>query len=246
MASQERVGETFVELADTLAADYDVIEFLYMLSERCVSLLDIAGAGVALADPTGALWAAASSSERMRSVELFEIQNQDGPCQDAWRSTAAVLEPDLERHGLQRWPHFTPVALAAGYASVYALPMRLRSVGIGALNLFCEEADGLDQPNQALGQAMADVATIGILHERIASEQSVLAEQLQGALQSRIVIEQAKGVISAQLDVDTETAFDLLRRYARSRHERLGDVAAAAAARTLPLDALASASQHSE
>lgn len=224
MAREELLGRTFVELADTLVDSFDLIEFLHLLADRCVALLGASEAGVVLADPAGNLRVLASSSERMRNLELFEVQNHDGPCLDTWRSGTPTSEADLAG-STDRWPRFSPVALAAGFASAYALPMRLRDNRIGALNLFADQPDGLSLADAALGQAMADVASISILQERFAHEHHALTDQLQTALNSRVILEQAKGVVAEQAKLDMDGAFDLLRGYARGHHRRLGEVA---------------------
>jgi hypothetical protein len=238
VARQELLGRAFVELADTLVDGYDLIDFLHLLGDRCVALLGVSEAGVVLADAGGALRVLASSSERMRNLELLEVQNQDGPCLDAWRTGAAASEADLARHGPARWPHFAPAALECGFQSVYALPMRLRETRIGALNLFADEPGALSDEDAELGQAMADVASIGILQERFAHEQVVLTDQLQSALNSRIVLEQAKGVVAEQTKLDMDSAFGLLRGYARNHSRRLGEVATDVVQRRLSAAAL--------
>jgi hypothetical protein len=226
------IGRVFVELADTLVDGYDVIDFLQGLTRHCVALLDVAEVGVALEDSSGILWPIASSSERMRALELIEIQREDGPCLDCWRTGEAVRADDLESAHV-RWPRFVPAALQAGFRSVYALPLRLRTDRIGALNLFAERSIGLSEDDAALGQALADVATIGILHERSLRERSVVNEQLRAALDSRIAIEQAKGMVAEQSGIDVDTAFALIRRHARDRNAKLTDVAVAIIKRQL-------------
>jgi len=225
VAREGLIGRTFVELADTLVEGYDVIEFLHSLAERCVSLLGVTEAGVVLVDVAGNLRALASSSERMRLLELLELQQQDGPCLDCWRDGGPVRADDLAVPG-GRWPRFAPAALGGGFRSVYALPLRLRSERIGALNLFADRTGALSQDDEALGQAMADVATIGILHERSVRERDTVTVQLQAALDSRVAVEQAKGMVAEQAGVDMDEAFKLLRNHARDHNHRLGDVVA--------------------
>ena len=237
MAREELIGRTFVELADTLVEDYDVIEFLHLLAERCVELLGVSEAGVVLFDAHGRLRPLASSSERMQLVELIEVQTEDGPCLDCCRDGRPVLEDDLEAAS-GRWPHFAPAALDAGFRSTYAVPMRLREERIGALNLFADRVNGLTETDQALGQAMADVATIGLLHERVLQEHAVVSGQLQTALNSRIAVEQAKGLIAERAHLDMSEAFDLLRGYARHHNRRLGDVVAEVLNRELSAEQL--------
>jgi hypothetical protein len=238
VARLDLLSRTFVELADTLVEGYDPIEFLHRLAERCVSVLGVAEAGVVLADAQGQLRALASSSERMRVLELIEVQRQDGPCLDCWRSGDVVREDHLAEAAV-RWPHFAPPALAAGFASVYAVPMRLRDVRLGALNLFANQPAGLAGPDETLAQAMADVATIGILHERFIRQREEVAEQLQVAFNTRVVLEQAKGVVAEAAGIDMDEAFAQLRHYARHHNLLLSDVARRVIDRALATEALA-------
>jgi GAF domain-containing protein len=224
MADERSVTRTLVELADTLVDDYDLIQFLQLLTTRCAELLGCTDAGVALADDAGRLHVLASSSERMRLLELIEVQRNNGPCFDAWTTGQQIRADHLEDE-VARWPSFGPQALAAGYQSVYAIPLRLRDQRIGALNLFGDAPGSLSLDDHDLGQAMADVATIGILHERFLEEHRQLSEQLQGALTSRVSLEQAKGVLAEQAGVDVDEAFDLLRGHARRTSRKLADVA---------------------
>jgi len=216
--------DTLVELADTMVADFDVIDFLHLLTSRSVALLSASAAGVMLADPRGALRVAASSNEAAGMLELFQIQNDQGPCLDCFRTGQPVSAADLAGRG-QRWPRFAAVAAQSGFQAVEALPMRLREQVIGALNLFRSEPGPLEPAELRVGQALADVATIGLLHERNVRRSDTLAEQLQGALNSRVVIEQAKGKLAERLGTDMDHAFALLRDYARNSNQRLTDVA---------------------
>lgn len=238
MAREDLVAHTFVELADTLVEGYDPIEFLHRLTERCVSLLGMTEAGVVLADSQGQLRALASSSERMHLIELIEVQRQDGPCLDCWRSGEAVREDHLTE-ATARWPHFAPAALEAGFGSVYAIPMRLRDERLGALNLFANGPRGLVAPDETLAQALADVATIGILNERFIRQREEVSEQLQIAFTTRVVLEQAKGVVAQANSTDMDEAFALLRGYARHHNLLLSDVAKRVIARELAVDGLA-------
>ncbi|MGH9153322.1 MAG: GAF and ANTAR domain-containing protein [Acidimicrobiales bacterium] len=215
---------TLVELADTLVDDFDVIEMLTVLVDRCVELLDVSAAGVMLAAPDGDLRVAASSSEAMRVVELFEIQAQEGPCPDCFRSGEAIVNGDLAS-GDGRWPAFAPVALAGGFASVHAVPLRLRGHVVGALNLFGSGPGELGEADVVAARALADVATIAIVQHRVAGEAQVLAEQLTHALTSRVVIEQAKGVLAERVGTGVDEAFSRLRAFARRSNRRLTDVA---------------------
>ena len=234
MASRETLlARTFVDVSDTLVADFDVIDFLAMLAGRCVELLGVSEAGLMLADSEGVLRVAASSSQTMNLLELFELQHDDGPCVDCFRTKAPVREDDLDE-AVSRWPRFGPEAIGAGFKAVYALPMRLRDQVIGSLNLLRAEPGALDGDELLVAQALADVATIGILQHRAASETRLVADQLEHALKSRIVIEQAKGVLSARADVDMDAAFAGMRAYARNHNQRLTEVATAIADGSLP------------
>jgi len=224
MAREALVARTFVELADSLTDDFDVVDLLTLLTDRCVDVLDVAAAGLMLAAPQGELRVLASSSETIRLVELFELQSEEGPCLDCYRTGEPVSQPELSgAHA--RWPRFAPVAGEAGFRSVHALPMRLRDTVIGALNLFRTTSSVLEEADLVIGQAMADVATIAILHNRAASQAQLLSEQLNLALNSRIVIEQAKGMLAERATIGVDEAFEGLRAYARSHGLRLVTVA---------------------
>jgi GAF domain-containing protein len=218
------LSDTFVELADTMVADFDVIDFLQMLSDRSVMLLSASAAGVMLADPRGELRVAASSNEAAGFLELFQLQNDQGPCLDCFRTGRAVTATDLTGPD-PRWPRFAAAAVDYGFRTVEALPMRLRDHVIGALNLFRADPGPFDPTDLRLGQALADVATIGLLHERNVRRSETVAEQLQAALNSRVIIEQAKGKLAERLGMDMDRAFVLLRDYARNSNQRLTDVA---------------------
>jgi GAF domain-containing protein len=218
------LARTVVELADNLVDDFDIVELLSTLSERCVDVLDIAAAGIMLADANGNLRAMTSSSEAMRVVELFEVQSQEGPCLDCYRTGQPVVNQDLARVN-GRWPRFAPVAVDAGFLAADAIPMRLRGQVIGALNLFRTETGSLDDDDVAIAQALADFATIAILQNRVAIEQRDVNAQLTAALSSRVAIEQAKGMIAERQQLAVDQAFDRLRRHARNHNLRLADVA---------------------
>ena len=222
----ELLSATFVELTDTLVAGFDVIDFLHMLTSRSAQLLDVDAAGLLLADPRGELRIVAASSEVARLIELFQIQNDEGPCLDCFRTGQPVHAADLAT-AAQRWPRFAPAARQAGFAAVQALPMRLREQVIGALNLFRAGPGAFATADIRVGQALADVATIGLLHERGMRRSDTLNEQLQTALNSRVVIEQAKGKLAERLGVDMDQAFSLLRDFARARNRRLSELAQA-------------------
>jgi GAF domain-containing protein len=227
MTREADVVRSLVEMADTLVEDYDVVDLLTGLADRCVSLLGVSAAGVMLASPAGSLALVASSSEAMRLLELFELQQQEGPCLDAFRTGERVGHENLEA-GAGRWPSFSAAARKAGFASASALPLRLREVTLGALNLLSVTRAPMDEADVIVARAFADLATLSIVQHRASAETHSLNEQLSGALTSRIVIEQAKGVISERTDVDLAQAFSRLRAYARNHNLRLTDVARAA------------------
>ena len=224
MNRERRLAETFVELADTLVDDFDVIDFLQVLAARCVELLDVAAAGIVLAGQGDSLMTVAASDERARLLELFEIQTDEGPCRDCYQLGAAVANVDLGG-ARQRWPQFAPQAITAGFRSANALPLRLRSQVIGSLNLFHADTGGLDSEELRTAQALADAATIGILQQRTIHRGEVVTGQLQTALTSRIIIEQAKGVLAERLRISTDDAFAVLRAAARSRNRLLSELA---------------------
>jgi GAF domain-containing protein len=226
------LSDVFVELADTLVDDFDVIDFMHLLTERCVQVMGISAAGLMLADDAGRLQVAAASSEPCRLLETFQLQTDEGPCVDCFASGQPVAAPDLSRS--ERWLHFASAAVEVGFLSVHAVPMRLRAQTIGALSFFTGERGALDESLLRLGRALADVATIGLLQQRAIHHRDLLADQLQTALSSRIVIEQAKGILAERLHVDIDQAFALLRRGARSHNRRLSDLAYAIVAGTEP------------
>ncbi len=218
------LSETFVELTDTMVADFDMIDFLHVLTDRSVQLLDVAAAGLLLADPRGELRVIAASSEAARLLELFQLQSDQGPCLDCYRGGQPVQIPDMAA-AAGRWPRFAAAATEAGFVAVQALPMRLRDQVIGALNFFAVTPGAFDPADVRIGQALADVATIGLLHERSMRESNVLNEQMQTALNSRVVIEQAKGKLAERFGLDMDRAFGILRDQARARNLRLAELA---------------------
>ena len=226
----------FVELADTLVAGYDLMEFLRVLAERCVELLEVDAAGLLLADAGGVLRLVAASTEQARILELFQIQDDVGPCVDCYRTGQVVSVADISAAGAAgRWPRFAEAAREAGFAGVHAIPMRLRDQVIGTLNLFGAVPGDLDPAVARAARALVDVATIGILQERAVREREIVAGQLQVALNSRVVIEQAKGILAERLKVTPDAAFMLLRRYARDHNHRLTELAGDVIRGTAPM-----------
>ena len=220
----ERLAGVFVEVADTLVADFDVVDFLHLITARAAELVPDSAVGLMLADHQGRLRFMGASTEATRLLELFQLQNDQGPCLDCFRTGVGVVNADLH-DGDTPWPRFAPRAVEAGFRSVHAVPLRLRSETIGALNVFGRQPTRLEPADAHLVQALADVATIGLMQERAIRRNELLAEQLQTALNSRIVVEQAKGALAQMHGVSVDQAFELLRSYARSTGTRLSDVA---------------------
>jgi GAF domain/ANTAR domain len=232
-----RMAQVFVELADTLNETFDVVDFMQRLTERCVELLAVDASGLMLTDHRGALKLMAATLERARLLELFELQVQEGPCRECFGTGQAITNVDLAE-SQKRWPTFTPAAVGAGFRGTHALPMRLRGRVIGALNLFTNDARQLSDVDLAVGQAMADVATIGLLHERNTHERIILSEQLQIALHSRVLVEQAKGMLAASTNVTVTEALHHMRAYARRNNLPLTHVASGVLDDAVPQDLL--------
>jgi GAF domain-containing protein len=221
---EPRLVAAFVELADTLVDDYDVADVLHQLTRHCVRLLGAAAAGLLLADQRGSLQVLASSSERTRLLELFQVQADEGPCLDCFRTGKPILVSDLAAERA-RWPAFAEEALREGFRAVHAVPLRLRREVIGALNLFGTQPGAMSEQDLTVARALAGTATIGILQERAIHRGEVLTEQLQTALNSRTTIEQAKGLLAHAGGLDMGDAFEALRNYGRARSARLSVIA---------------------
>lgn len=224
MDRYERLANAFVGLADTLVADYDVIELAQQLIDTTMALLPISAAGILLGDAGGALHVFASSSEQSRLLELLQVEADVGPCLDAYRAGQAVYVEDLAADAA-RWPVFAERAAEYDFRAIVALPLRLRTERVGALNLFLGNPGPMAPADVSVGQALADVATIGILHQRVLSRSELVNQQLQTALNTRLIIEQAKGVIAERGRLDMDRAFNLLRSHARRTNTRLADLA---------------------
>jgi GAF domain-containing protein len=224
MPRESLVIATLVELADSLVDDFDVIEVLTLLSNRCVDAIDVDAAGVLLVAPEGDLQYIASSSESMKVLELFQIQANEGPCVDCYHGGTAIINHSLGTSE-DLWPQFSPRAMAHGFKSVHCLPMRLRGQTVGALNLFSVTEGALHEDDIVVAQGLADVATIAILQYRTALNAQTLNDQLSNALNSRIIIEQAKGKISQATNCDMTDAFARLRAHSRNHNELLTEIA---------------------
>jgi GAF domain-containing protein len=215
----EELAETLVELADTLSAEFDLDDFLRLLANRCVRLLEVDAAGVFLAEH-----GVVASTERVTLLELSAQRYEEGPWRDCLHTGEQIAAPDLtEEHG--RWPRYVAAARRAGYAATHTVPLRRREELVGALTLFRASPGELEKPDARLAQAMADIATIGILGTRALRTQQALVGQLQHALNSRVVIEQAKGVLAERLGINLPAAFSALRDYARSHNARVSELA---------------------
>ncbi|MEV0251841.1 GAF and ANTAR domain-containing protein [Nocardia sp. NPDC050712] len=220
---EDRLLDAFVQLADTLVDDYDMVDVLHELVSHCVRLLDAAAAGIVLSDQRGNLQVLATSTEQTRMLELYQLQTSEDPCWDCVHTGEPVSVADLGTE-VERWPLFAGRALDDGFAAVHAIPMRLRRETIGALNLFSREPGPMPENDLRVARALADTATIGILQERAIHRGEVLTEQLQVALSNRIIIEQAKGVLAHADNLDMDDAFQVLRSFGRRRSARLSDV----------------------
>ena len=232
-ADRERgVTRAFVALSNSLIQDFDLVELLSGLTADCARLLDIESAGLLLADSSGVLHVLAASSERTRNLELFQLQRAEGPCLDCFHSGRPVLVPDLGQT-TDQWPQFVPKATGAGFASMHALPMRLHDEVLGALGLFSTSVGPLHDDDVSLAQALAHVACVAIVQDKVAAGRDAVAAQLQRALDSRVVLEQAKGILAQLGGLDMDQAFAALRRHARDNNQRLTEVARAVVRREL-------------
>ncbi len=220
---ETQVLDAVVTLVDSLLEDFDMVDLLTDLAERCAALLDVAAAGLLLADPLEQLRLLAATSEQARELELFQLQADEGPCVECYTTGQSVSVADL-RDAADRWPRFVPAALDAGFASVHAVPMRAAGIGLGALGLFGTRPGELNEADRLVAQTLAHVACVAILQEHAPTPETVMP-QLRSALVSRVVVEQAKGFLREVLDVSVEDAFGLLRTYARANGQHLTDIA---------------------
>ncbi|WP_135458736.1 GAF and ANTAR domain-containing protein [Mycobacterium sp. DL99] len=229
MNRYEQLANAFVGLADTLVADYDVVEFAQRLVGDLTTLLPVSAAGIMLGDAHGRLHVFASSSEHTQLLELLQIEANSGPCRDAYLNRETVRVPDIRREQ-ERWPAFAQRATEYGFTSAFALPLRLRDERVGAVNLLRTEPGHMSESDIAVGQGLSDVAAVGILHQRIITRAEIINQQLQGALNTRTIIEQAKGVLAERGGMEMDESFNLLRTYARKTNQRLADLARAVVA----------------
>ncbi len=219
---ETRVLNAVVALVDSLLDDFDVVDLLTGLTERCAELLDVEAAALLLADPLHQLRLLAATSEQARELELFQLQADEGPCVDCYATGQPVSIADIQP-AIDQWPRFVPAAVRAGFASVHAVPMRAAGIVLGALGLFGARTGELDEADLLVGQTLAHIACVAILQEHPPTPLTVMP-QLRSALTGRVVVEQAKGLLREMLDVSVEEAFSLLRTYARAQGEHLTDV----------------------
>ncbi|GGF41416.1 GAF and ANTAR domain-containing protein [Subtercola lobariae] len=220
MTRETRLAEVFITLADTLTQDFDATDLLHYLADACVELLSVDAAGIMLSDLRGGLKLAASSSERIHNLEVFELQVDEGPCLDCFHTGEPVVNVGIAE-AKDRWPLFVDVAIDAGLKATHALPLRLRGDVVGSMNLVSDDPAPMSQPDIDLGQALADMATISLLQDRSSIAKTDLADQLQTALNNRVLIEQAKGILAARANVTPDVAFDMIRSHARSHNNKL-------------------------
>ena len=234
-AREDDIVAAFVSMAGSLVEGHDITELLDRLTADCARLLDVTAVGLLLADRRGALHVVATSTERVADLEAFQAQRGQGPCHDCYLDNHPVNVPDLAA-AAERWPEFAALAAAAGVASVHAVPMRLRNDVLGALNLFGSTPGPLNENDLRLAQGLADVATIALIQDRAAGDKDLVNQQLQHALDSRVILEQAKGVLASRADLDMPAAYAALRKYARDHNVKLADLAHALVNRTLPAE----------
>ncbi|MFN3866034.1 MAG: GAF and ANTAR domain-containing protein [Demequina sp.] len=242
-ARETRISAAFVAVADTLTTDFDAVDLLHTLVRDCVDILEMEAGGLLLADSAGDLQLMTSTSEGAEFVEVMQLAADAGPCIDCFTQGAAVSVSDLA-DDVSRWPEFTRVALERGIHSVLATPMKLRGKVIGTMNLFGKEAGHVSERDAAVAQALADVATIGLLQERVVRESQLIEEQLHRALDSRVMIEQAKGVIASSLSISMDQAFALIRKYSRDRNITIRTVAESVSGRELSAQEIAATAGH--
>ncbi len=235
---QTLTATTFVEMVDTLVGEFDVIDVLTLLTSRCVELLDAAAAGILLADGADHRRVIGASNEQIKLLELFQVQNDEGPCLDCFHTGQVVLHSDLDTPS--PWPSFAAECTAAGFASVCAVPLRLKARTLGCLNLFMSKPGGLTDVDVELAQALADVASITIVQDEVTRDAAIRESQLLHALSSRIAIEQAKGMVAEHGGVDMDEAFSRLRAFARNHNEGLTAVAEGLVAGTTDINTIRS------
>ncbi|WP_347757409.1 GAF and ANTAR domain-containing protein [Agrococcus sp. ProA11] len=244
MSREARLSESFAMIAHTLATDYDVVQLLHDVMGECIGLLDVQASGLLLKNAHGELELVASTSEAAAFVEIMQLNADAGPCVESLRTGETITLADVTQ-APPAWEQFQAAALQHGFCAAHAVPLRAQADTIGAIGLFREQTGELSRADAAAAGALASLAALGILQERTMRSSSVVAAQLQRALDSRVIIEQAKGVLAASADVDIEEAFRILRRHARSSNRKLHEIAREVVARTLRLTASAAGAARS-
>ncbi|WIB77971.1 GAF and ANTAR domain-containing protein [Curtobacterium sp. MCPF17_002] len=233
---EQQLVETFVTLTDTLVTDYDVVDLLQSLVDNAADLFDASAAGIMLANQQQELEVIASTNERSNFIGLMQLEAGEGPCIEAF-TTARAVSVETPAEMRRRWPRFAAASAELGYAAVHSVPLRLRETILGSMNLFRESTGALNAEDAIAARALTDVATISILQQRTTEHADLVRSQLQQALESRVVIEQAKGFLSHTHQVNLDTAFTLLRSHARSHQSRLADTARAVVDRMITIPA---------
>ncbi|HUG74607.1 MAG TPA: GAF and ANTAR domain-containing protein [Acidimicrobiia bacterium] len=239
---EAQIADTFVKIVDSLVDEFDIIDMLTGLTVGCVDLGLATASGILLADEDGKLRVMAASNEAAKLLELFQLQNDEGPCLEAFATGVPVVHPDLTT-AFDRWPIFAPEAVRAGFRSVQAFPLRMRSVALGAMNLFSSGTQAPDEQAGHLAQTLADVASVAILQDQVVRESDVRAGQLQHALDSRVAIEQAKGMLAERANLEMDEAFTSLRNHARSTQTLLTTIATQVVDGTLEIDEIVAANR---
>jgi len=226
--------DVFVLLADSLRTGHDIIDTMDILVQSSTTFTSAVEAGLMLADAGGTLHVVASTSERVAEVEEAQLGLHEGPCLVSFRTALPVEVPDIAA-SRSRWPDFAAVAESRGFLAAHAVPLRHRTTTLGGINLFGDRLGALSDRDATLVEAMAQMATISVIQHQIAAKQATVNDQLQNALESRMLIEQAKGVLSQLHTVQVDDAFRMMRTYARSTGTKLRDVAENVVRRRLEL-----------
>lgn len=225
MSREARIIDTLVELADILVTPFEPDDLLYRLVDSCLEVLDAQAAGVLLRDQSGELRAVTATSRDVKELEVFEVALSEGPSYEAFRSGEQVAVDDLANHG-HEWPNITSAAQRQGFAACYGFPLRWHDDTVGALNVFLTAAQApMSMSDQRAGRGLADIATIALLQGQRSSEADARTEQLQQALDNRVLIEQAKGLLGERHGLGAREAFERLRRYCRGHNLSLHQAA---------------------
>lgn len=237
LTNPSRLSDLFVAAADTLVGGFDLVDFLHGVATGAAKITGSSAIGLLLAERDGGLRVIAASSEDPELLGLFSIQRAEGPCLDAHRAGAELPDIDL-RATHDPWPDFTSQATALGFTGTHCFPLRLRGKTVGAMHAFQDDGHHLSADERRSGRALADLAAISLVQERATRRPGELTEQVLFALNSRIVIEQAKGTVALNLDVGVAEAFELLRVRAAQHRMPLTELARAVVADRGALDTL--------